>query len=188
MRTALILSLLAWASLSLPIWQLSRTRALRPMAAKRAHHLEAVARGFQHESGLGSVVCFLAQLCSWAIGTLLNIFSTTAAAGVGPREHRRREGVRVRVKADHPLDSIVSSCSFYPLTVMQADGNGSGAYMHSGIRGGPHVGALRRCSFTNTESDSKRQSTSISRKPTCWLAYQQVLKVALLPSVLQLLP
>ena len=26
--------------------------------------------------------------------------------------------------------------------------------MHSGMRGGPHVGALRRCSFTETESDS----------------------------------
>src|SRR5438874_13838333 len=38
---------------------------------------------------------------------------------------------------------------------MQTDGNGSGAYMHSGIRGGPHVGALRRCSFANTESYSR---------------------------------
>jgi len=26
--------------------------------------------------------------------------------------------------------------------------------MHSGMRGDPHVGALRRCSFTNTESNS----------------------------------
>jgi len=38
---------------------------------------------------------------------------------------------------------------------MQADGNGSGAYMHSGMRGDPHVGALRQCSFANTESDSR---------------------------------
>src|SRR3954467_13486654 len=28
--------------------------------------------------------------------------------------------------------------------------------MHSGIRGGPHVGAFRRCSFANAESYSKR--------------------------------
>jgi hypothetical protein len=38
---------------------------------------------------------------------------------------------------------------------MQADGNGSGAYMHSGMRGVPHVGALRRCSFANAESYSR---------------------------------
>jgi len=39
---------------------------------------------------------------------------------------------------------------------MQAGGNGSGDYMHSGMRGGPHAGAFRRCSFTETESDSNR--------------------------------
>ena len=32
-----------------------------------------------------AVVCFLAQLWSWDIGTLWKVFSTTAAAGVGPR-------------------------------------------------------------------------------------------------------
>jgi len=32
------------------------------------------------------------------------------------------------------------------------------------------------------------ESTSISRKPACWLADQQVLKVAQFPSVLQLRP
>ena len=53
MRTALILSLLAWASLSLPIWQLSRTMACRSEGGQRAHHLEAVARSFQHEQILG---------------------------------------------------------------------------------------------------------------------------------------
>src|SRR5262249_30667909 len=46
-----------------------------------------------------------------------------------------------------------SSLCFYHW-VVQADRNGSGAYMHSGMRGDPHVGALRRCSFTNTESNS----------------------------------
>jgi len=48
---------------------------------------------------------------------------------------------------------------------MQADGNGSGDYMHSGMRGGPHVGAFRRCSFTETESYSKHSLTSIFRNP-----------------------
>jgi len=37
---------------------------------------------------------------------------------------------------------------------MQADGNGSGEYMHSGMRGDPHVGAFRRCSFTESEINS----------------------------------
>ena len=70
---------------------------------------------------------------------------------------------------------------------MQADGNGSGDYMHSGMRGGPHVGAFRRCSFTETEIKLQVYSSSISRKPTCWFSGQQVLKVTLFPSVLQLL-
>ena len=70
---------------------------------------------------------------------------------------------------------------------MQADGNGSGDYMHSGIRGGPHVGAFRRCSFANTESNSKRVSRA---SPVIHLlvSCQQVLMVTLLPSALQLLP
>src|SRR5437868_15336922 len=41
------------------------------------------------------------------------------------------------------------------MMVVQADGNGRGDYMHSAMRGGPHVGAFRRCSFTETESNSK---------------------------------
>jgi len=48
---------------------------------------------------------------------------------------------------------------------MQADGNGSGDDMHSGMRGCPHVGAFRRCSFTETEIKLQGPSTSISRKP-----------------------
>ncbi len=45
----------------------------------------------------------------------------------------------------------VIAFSFIFVHVAQADGNGSGDYMHSGMRGGPHVGAFRRCSFTETE-------------------------------------
>jgi len=48
---------------------------------------------------------------------------------------------------------------------MQADGNGSGAFMHSGMRGGPHVGALRRCSFTETESYSERNPRASPESP-----------------------
>jgi hypothetical protein len=36
-------------------------------------------------------------------------------------------------------------------------GNGSGAYMHSGMRSDPHVGALRRCSLTETETDLRNE-------------------------------
>jgi len=39
---------------------------------------------------------------------------------------------------------------------MQADGNGSDDYMHSGMRGVAHVGAFRRCSFTKAECYSER--------------------------------
>ena len=60
--------------------------------------------------------------------------------------------------------------------------------MHSGMRGGPHVGALRRCSFTDTEIKLQCSSTSISRNATCWFSGQQVRKVAWFPSRLQLLP
>lgn len=45
------------------------------------------------------------------------------------------------------------------------NGNGSGASMHSGMRGGPHVGALRRCSFTNTESYSERSFRASPESP-----------------------
>src|SRR5208283_3596940 len=59
--------------------------------------------------------------------------------------------------------------------------------MHSGMRGGPHVGAFRRCSFTETESNSKRvlrASPVIHLLVSC----QQVLMVTLFPSALQLPP
>src|SRR6266571_508512 len=53
---------------------------------------------------------------------------------------------------------------------MQADGNGSGAYVHSGIRGGPHVGALRRA-HSLIRRVTPGSLPSISRKPTCQSAY-----------------
>src|SRR6266487_2723918 len=84
MRTALILSLLACASLSLPIWQLSRTSALRSMAARLRTTWKLLPEASSTKRSW-AVVYFLAQLWSWDIGTLLNIFSVTAAAGVGPR-------------------------------------------------------------------------------------------------------
>src|SRR6266702_6694084 len=59
--------------------------------------------------------------------------------------------------------------------------------MHSGMRGGPHVGAFRQCSFTKTESYSKRNSRA-SSVIHLLVSDQQVLMVIHFPSVLQLLP
>src|SRR5258708_4768687 len=66
----------------------------------------------------------------------------------------------------------------------QADGNGSGDYMHSGMRGSPHVGAFRRCSFTKAEIDSNRVSRA-SPASRLLVSVQQALMVAQFPSVLQ---
>src|SRR3954465_13099559 len=110
------------------------------------------------------VVCFLAQLWSWAIGTLLNIFSVTAAAGVGPRT---TAAVKVSGCESKPMTrwAIASLFIRLYLLVVQADGNRSGDYMHSGMRGSPHVGAFRRCSFAKTESYSYVDSRASSRNP-----------------------
>jgi len=70
---------------------------------------------------------------------------------------------------------------------MQADGKRAGDYMHSGMRGGPHVGAFRRCSFTEAESYSKRNPRA-SSVIHLLVSSQQVLMVIHFPSVLQLLP
>ena len=51
-------------------------------------------------------------------------------------------------------------------TVVQTDGNGSDDYMHSGIRGGPHAGAFRWCSFTKAEIKLQVCFPSVSRKPS----------------------
>ena len=59
--------------------------------------------------------------------------------------------------------------------------------MHSGMRGCPHVGAFRRCSFTKTESDSNR-SYRASPASRLLVSVQQALRVTQFPSVLQLLP
>src|SRR5258705_5932777 len=71
------------------------------------------------------------------------------------------------------------------LSVIQADGNRPGDYMHSGMRGDPHVGAFRRCSFTKTESDSNR---SLRASPVSHLLVSMPTgpKVTQFPSVLQL--
>ncbi len=84
MRTALSLSLFAWASLSLPRWQLSRTKARRSIAARLRTTWKLLPEA-SNTIRSWALVCFLAQLCSWLIGTLLKSFSTVAAAGVGPR-------------------------------------------------------------------------------------------------------
>src|ERR1700689_983079 len=164
MRTALSLSLLAWASLSLPIWQLSSTRAWRPMA-RRVRTTWKLLPEASRTNRSSAAVCFLAQPGSCASGTWLNTFSVTAAAGVGPES---RAAVKVSGCGSGPIPRGFAVAFLFMLffsLVMQADGNGSGDYLHSGMRGGPQVGAFRRCSFTDTEIKLQLESTSISRNP-----------------------
>jgi hypothetical protein len=67
-------------------------------------------------------------------------------------QQRSSEAVRVRIEADHPSGVFFICVLFHGLLwLKQADGNGSGDDMHSGMRGSPHVGAFRRCSFTEAE-------------------------------------
>ena len=83
MRTALILSLLACASLSWPKWRLSSTRAWRPMAASERTIWKLLPEA-SSSTRSSAVVCFWAQDRRRVIGTWLKTFSTTALAGVGP--------------------------------------------------------------------------------------------------------
>ena len=63
------------------------------------------------------------------------------------------EGIRVDVETDDPGNGGRYGWLLHWTGCVseQVDGDGPGDYMHSGIRGGPHVGAFRRCSFTETE-------------------------------------
>ena len=166
MRTALILSLLAWASLSLPSLTTLQHQRLALDCGQRAHDLEAVAGSFQYEQVLWGGMFFSP---TWQLGHrhFVECFFQHGGGRRGALQQRGGEGVRVRIKADHPSGDL--SLHFYPFyfLVVQADGNGSGDYMHSGMRGGPHVGAFRRCSFTETEIKLQASSTSISRKAAC---------------------
>jgi hypothetical protein len=72
---------------------------------------------------------------------------------------------------------------------MQTGRNRSGAYMHSGIRVGPHVGALRQCSFAKIRRVTPTRI--IEHRPEAHLRIritQQVLTVTEFPPVLQLRP
>ena len=133
------------ASLSCPSGS-SQDLGLTPEGGQRAHDLEAVARSLQHDQVLGGGV-LLGPARQLRHRHLVKDLFLHGGGGRRAPQDRRGEAIRVRIKANHPLDKFASSFILF-LTVMQADGNGSGAYMHSGMRGGPHVGALRRCSFT----------------------------------------
>src|SRR2546430_16706103 len=112
-----------------------------------------------------AVVCFWAQPGSCWMGILLKTFSVIAAAGVGPRSSAAvKESGWESKPITRPFGFASFSISLFivHMMVVQADGNGLGDYMHSGMRGGPHVGAFRRCSFTKTESYSKRNSRASS--------------------------
>src|SRR5689334_7629042 len=104
------------------------------------------------------VVCCWAQLQSCWMGILLKTFSVIAAAGVGPRSNAavKESGWESKpITRPFVFASFSISVFIVHMMVVQADGNGLGDYMHSGMRGGPHIGAFRRCSFTGTESNSK---------------------------------
>ena len=75
----------------------------------------------------------------------------------------------MRVKADDSTVCLSCRIVHYPLELrfVQADGNGPGEYMHSGMRGDPHVGAIRHCSFTEAEIELQAKSASISSKAAC---------------------
>src|SRR5437867_3081275 len=149
-------------------------------------YLEAVTGGLQHEEILGAGVLLGPTLELGHRHFVKHFLGHRCSRSWSP-EQRRREGVRVGVKTDHPLDKRCIIIHLFVFFVMQADGNGSGDYMHSGMRGGPHVGAFRRCSFTETENYSKwnpRASSVIH----LLVSSQQVLRVIHFPSVLQLLP
>src|SRR5215468_2958209 len=85
--------------------------------------------------------------------TLLKVFSTTAEAGVDPCT---RAAVKLSGCESKPItrSTFFVSVFIFALRLCRRTENGSGAYMHSGMRGGPHVGALRQRSFTKSESYS----------------------------------
>ena len=61
--------------------------------------------------------------------------------------------------------------------------------MHSGMRSDPHVGAFAPVlTHRNGDCFSETESTSISRKPTCWFSFPTGLMVTPFPPVLQLQP
>src|SRR6267142_7142873 len=124
--------------------------------------MEAVARSFQHEQVVCSGV-LAGPALKLAQRHFVEDFMGPGFGGSAAAQHRSGETVRVSVQPNHSLDRIVLIVHLLPL-VMQADGNGSGEYMHSGMRGDPHVGAFRRCSFTKTET-TPACFASISRNP-----------------------
>src|SRR5438876_5091171 len=151
-----------------------------------SNYLEAVTGGFEQEEILAGRV-LLGPTLELGHRHFVKHFLGHRCSRGGSPEQRRREGVRMGVKTDHPLDERCIIIHLFVSFVMQADGNGSGDYMHSGMRGGPHVGAFRRCSFTKRENYSKwnpRASSVIH----LLVSSQQVLMVIHFPSVLQLLP
>src|SRR6185295_7179157 len=69
------------------------------------------------------------------------------------------------VQANHTLDRFCFLIHGLLLMLCRRAEIGSGAYMHSGMRGGPHVGALRRCSFAITGNYPNRGSRASPESP-----------------------
>ena len=128
---------------------------------QQAGHEEAVAGGFQNEAVLGSGMlkgpAFKAGHWDFIEGLVYDCTSRSVAADNGSGED-----VRVGVKADDSwqrlgLIVVVHRVCFI-VRVMQTDGEGTGAYMHSGMRGDPQC----RCFAPVLDSQKRRLNSKRS--------------------------
>jgi hypothetical protein len=76
-----------------------------PNGRQRAHYLEAVTRGFQHDQILGGGV-LLGPTRELSQGHLVIDLFHHGGGGRRAAQHRCGEAIRVSVKADHPLDRV----------------------------------------------------------------------------------
>src|SRR5438309_3378216 len=85
------------------MWQLSKTRAWRSMAARLRTTWKLLPEASSTKRSW-AVVCFLAQLWSWGDRHFVKYFLRHCCSRSRSPEQRGGETVRVRVKTDHPLD------------------------------------------------------------------------------------
>src|SRR5438876_6567944 len=85
-----------------------------PNGGQSPHHVEAVAGSFQDEEVLGSGV-LLGPTEKLSHGHFIEYFLGHCSRWRLAGQERSGEGVGVRVKANHPLDRVLSRCSYYYL-------------------------------------------------------------------------
>jgi hypothetical protein len=78
---------------------------LAPEGGQGAHHLEAVARSFQHDQILGDGM-LLGPACKLRHRHFVEYFFHHGGRGRGATQGRGGETVRVSVQANHPLDNF----------------------------------------------------------------------------------